>query len=202
MDGTADSGQADAESAPEPSSPATRGRLALKTKVYLGAAAVALAAIGAILVAATGQGAQHPTPRPAHNFTLPALGHPGQQVSLASLAGRPVIINFFASWCAPCKHETPLLARFYRAEHGKVLIIGVDSNDRQANAIAFVRAEGVQYPVGSDPSAQVALAYLGVAALPQTFFLNAQHKIVRHVVGEVTQAELTSWARSLARPAA
>jgi cytochrome c biogenesis protein CcmG, thiol:disulfide interchange protein DsbE len=201
MNPTPDTGHADDGSAPGASPQAARGSLPVKSKVLLAISVVILAAVGAIVVAAAGQRTpKQPSPRPARSFALPALGNPGREISLAGLAGRPVIINFFASWCAPCKRETPLLARFYRAEHGKVLVVGVDSNDGQANAMAFVRAEGVQYPVASDPAARVAVSY-GVIALPQTFFLNAQHKIVRHVVGDVTQAELTSWARSVAKSA-
>jgi cytochrome c biogenesis protein CcmG/thiol:disulfide interchange protein DsbE len=109
-----------------------------------------------------------------------------------------VIINFFASWCAPCRKETPLLAGFYRSHHGRVLVIGIDANDKGSAALAFLRAHAVGYPVGIDPSAAVAVSY-GVAALPQTFFLNARHEIVRHVLGAVTARELDSWAASLTR---
>ncbi len=136
-------------------------------------------------------------PVAASSFSLAALGHPGQRVSLAGYAGRPVLINFFASWCVPCRRETPLLARFYREQHGRVLVIGIDSNDEAPAAVRFTRSAAVGYPVGVDPAGTVASSY-GIIALPQTFMLNARHQIVRHIVGEVTPAELSSWARSLA----
>ena len=104
-----------------------------------------------------------------------------------------MLINFFASWCGPCKRETPLLASFYREHHGRVLIIGVDSDDQSAAALRFTRAAGLSYPVGVDPGGSVATSY-GIIALPQTFMLNAQHQIVRHIAGEVTPGELTAWA--------
>jgi cytochrome c biogenesis protein CcmG, thiol:disulfide interchange protein DsbE len=122
-------------------------------------------------------------------FSLPVLGHSGQQISLSDYAGKPLIVNFFASWCPPCQQETPLLARFYRAEHGKVALVGLDENDVVANALKFTRAKGVNYPVGWDPQLTAAYAY-GVGGLPQTFFLNAKHRIVEHLYGAVTQAEL------------
>ncbi len=125
---------------------------------------------------------------PAKPFTLHALGHAGL-VSLSQYAGRPVLVNFFASWCGPCQKETPLLARFYRASHGKVAIVGIDVNDSTANAVRFVRRAGVSYPVGADPQAATATTY-GVVAIPQTFFLNADHHVVKRVFGAVTLADL------------
>ncbi len=98
-------------------------------------------------------------------------------------------MNFFASWCVPCKKETPLLARFYRAQNGRVTILGVDSNDSAAAARRFVRAAGVSYPVGFDPTSAAAAAY-GVIAIPQTFLLNAAHRVVKRVFGAVTLQDL------------
>ena len=82
---------------------------------------------------------------------LGQLGQAGQHVSLATYAGQPVIVNFFASWCGPCKKETPLLARFYAEHHGRIRVIGIDSNDQTSNALKFVAREGVTYPVATDP---------------------------------------------------
>jgi thiol-disulfide isomerase/thioredoxin len=127
-------------------------------------------------------------------FRLAELGRAGQKVSLAGFAGRPVIVNVFASWCGPCQRETPLLARFYAAHHGRVLVVGIDANDQEGPALAMVRADRVGYPVGFDPfPAAVSDAY-GPADYPQTFFLNARHQIVRHVYGPVTVGELAAWA--------
>jgi cytochrome c biogenesis protein CcmG, thiol:disulfide interchange protein DsbE len=164
-----------------------RGRLAVT-----GSAAV-LAVVAALLaLSATSAGTPKPTvnhPR-APGFSLAVLGHPGQHVSLAQYAGRPLIINFFASWCTPCQRETPLIARFYRTEHGRVTVLGVDVNDSSSAALAFVRKTGVGYPVVADPAPMAATLAYGVVALPQTFFLNAQHRIVKRVIDAVTLAEL------------
>jgi cytochrome c biogenesis protein CcmG, thiol:disulfide interchange protein DsbE len=112
-------------------------------------------------------------------------------VTLASDAGKPVIINFFASWCRPCQRETPLLANFYLSMHGRVRVLGIDSNDETAAALRFVTKTGVRYPVGFDPfPAKTTISY-GVLALPQTFFLNARHQIVMHVLGSLTMKDLT-----------
>ena len=163
--------------------------------LLLGAAALILLAVAIALTVGVSGGGRAASPPPAAKpFSLAKLGQPGHQVSLAGLAGRPVIVNFFASWCEPCQRETPLLARFYAAHHGQVAVIGVDANDQRAAAQKFVRKMAVSYPVGVDPfPASTATSY-GVLALPQTFFLNARHQIVRHVVGGLTERELSAWA--------
>ncbi len=163
------------------------GRAALRHKVVSGIVALCVVAslTGIALVgSASGQPAQAAKVA-APAFKLPALGHSGQQVALSGYQGQPLIVNFFASWCDPCKTETPLLARFYRTEKGKVALVGMDENDVIGNATSFTRADGVSYPVGWDPQSSVASAY-GVIALPQTFFLNARHQIVDRIFGAVT----------------
>jgi cytochrome c biogenesis protein CcmG, thiol:disulfide interchange protein DsbE len=169
-------------------------RTAVRHKVAAGL--VALCAAGSLIAIAlvglnSGSGASAGTASDpaAPAFSLPVLSQSGQKVSLAAYAGRPLIVNFFASWCQPCQQETPLLARFYRAEHGKVALVGLDENDVLGSAKSFTRKEGVSYPVGFDPETIAASAY-GVAALPQTFFLNAKHRIVDRVFGAVTMADL------------
>jgi cytochrome c biogenesis protein CcmG, thiol:disulfide interchange protein DsbE len=175
-------------------------RTAVRYKVA--SSLVALCAVGSLIAIAlvglnsgSGSGASAgPASDPAAPaFSLPVLspsgGQSGQKVSLAGYAGRPLIVNFFASWCQPCQQETPLLARFYRAEHGKVALVGLDENDLLGSATSFTRKEGVSYPVGFDPETIAASAY-GVVALPQTFFLNAKHRIVDRVFGAVTMADI------------
>jgi cytochrome c biogenesis protein CcmG/thiol:disulfide interchange protein DsbE len=156
------------------------------------------AAVAAVIVALSVLGATIGSGAPSHrlstarNFTLSALGRPGRHVSLASLAGRPVIVNFFASWCEPCKRETPLIARYYRTTHGHPAVIGIDVNDSAAAAEAFIRENGVAYPVGVDPlPMNTAIAYR-LPGLPATFFLNARHQIVKRVFGALTPATLAA----------
>ena len=168
------------------------GRAALRHKVLSAIVAVCVAG-SLIAIGMIGSASDQPA-RPAvvaaPAFSLPLLGDDsGQQVALSKYRGQPLIVNFFASWCEPCKTETPLLAKFYRAAKGKVALVGLDENDTVGNATSFTRADGVSYPVGWDPHFAVASAY-GVSALPQTFFLNARHQIVDRVFGKVTLADL------------
>ena len=162
--------------------------LARRHKVITGTIALFIAAVIGVSLATSGTPAPPRYPAAA-GFTLPALGQAGGQVSLSQYQGKPVIVNFWASWCEPCQKETPLLASWYRQQHGHVVLLGLDENDTTANALSFAHAKGVSYPIGFDPQVTVALAY-NVDGLPQTFFLNAKHRIVDHVLGAVTEAEL------------
>lgn len=169
------------------------GQLSPTGKVIYWSGVVALIVAAAVIVTATATPAKRAAataPRLARSFSLPQLGHAGGTVSLATYSGRPVIVNFFASWCAPCQRETPMLARFYASQHGRVVLLGIDSNDQAAAALRFTAKADVTYPVGIDPfPARVTTSY-GVYALPQTFFLNARHEIVAKVMGAVTQRQL------------
>jgi cytochrome c biogenesis protein CcmG, thiol:disulfide interchange protein DsbE len=174
-----------------------------RSRSIIAAAAVLVVAVLVVLtvtVTASGTPSRRGPLPAAKPFTLGKLGHPGQQVSLGAFAGQPVIVNFFASWCGPCRRETPLLAGFYARHHGQIHIIGIDSNDATAKALKFVAREHVSYPVAVDPfPANTAIAYGVQAGLPQTFFLNARHRIVRHVIGGVTAGDLSAWAAQLSR---
>jgi cytochrome c biogenesis protein CcmG, thiol:disulfide interchange protein DsbE len=179
--------------------PGWRGRLgALRRPRVAVPAAIAVVVIVALAVAGatvgTGAAAPHSLGK-AKNFTLGVLGHPGRQLSLQSMAGRPVIVNFFASWCEPCQKETPLIARFYRDSGGRPAILGVDVNDSASKAMSFVRKSGVTYPVVADPLPMKAAIAYNLPGLPATFFLNARHLIVKRVYGPVTQAELATGTR-------
>jgi thiol-disulfide isomerase/thioredoxin len=185
--------------AAEPPVGSAAGRLAHRLGGLGPARLVALTAVvaGIVVIAAlsfTGAaaGPQHTPLTPAKNFSLQALGHPDQQISLNSMAGRPVIVNFFASWCTPCRKETPLLARFFRARHGSVAVIGIDVSDQSAAALAFVHRSGVTYPVATEPASDSTVIAYDLPGLPATFFLDAHHRIVKRVYGAVSQAELTS----------
>jgi thiol-disulfide isomerase/thioredoxin len=176
----------------------TWGRFKLST--VLTAVACVLLAVAAVVVLTSGAKPRH-GPQAAKPFTLGEVGHPATLVSLSDYAGRPVIINFFGSWCGVCQTETPLLARFYQSHHGTVVIIGIDGRDKTSAALKFLHAKGVTYPVVADPDLELTAEYGAQAGYPQTFFLNGSHQIVRHVLGAVTAGELNAWAATLAHRA-
>ena len=165
-------------------------------------AAVCAVAIAAVITIDTTSHRNTPVTEPAAPaFTLPSLRDPAQMVSLSAYRGHPVIVNFFASWCGPCERETPILASFYRASAGRAVIIGVDADDNATAARHFIARDRVAYPVGIETTPAVTNAY-GVSAIgiPETFFLNWRHRIVKRILGEVTMRELTQESAVLDGP--
>jgi cytochrome c biogenesis protein CcmG, thiol:disulfide interchange protein DsbE len=158
-----------------------RGAGRRSAAVRLAAVLAALAAAGLTVTGCMGSRALA-TGDTASNFTLPSLTDPGQRIALSDYAGRPLIINFFASWSPPCLAETQLLGHFYRFYHHKVLIIGVDSRDDPGAALTLLRTSLAAYPVATDRSLAVATRY-GVPGVPATYFLDAKHQIVRTDLG-------------------
>jgi cytochrome c biogenesis protein CcmG, thiol:disulfide interchange protein DsbE len=161
-----------------------------KIAVVIGAVCFAAIAVISILGSSAGgtTSRSDPATSAAPAFSLARLGTSGR-ISLSDYQGKPLIVNFWASWCGPCQKETPLLAKFYRSQGGRVLIVGIDENDTAASALRFARAKGVAYPLAFDPLTIAAGSY-GVSGIPQTFFLNARHQIVDRVFGAVTAADL------------
>ena len=111
------------------------------------------------------------------DVTLDCLGG-GSPVRLSGLAGTPTVINLWASWCAPCREELPLLAKAHRAYGDKLRIIGVDFDDSAPDsALELAEQSGVTYPLLSDPDSDTKAA-LKVIGLPQTVFVDAQGTMV------------------------
>ena len=115
----------------------------------------------------------------------------GGQSSLALLRGRYVLVNFFASWCPPCRSESPALVRFaYSRPYGqKVAVLGVVYGDTGSNAAAFERQVGATWPSVVDPGEQIAISY-GVDDPPQSFLVAPDGKVVDRILGGVTVAGL------------
>ena len=113
------------------------------------------------------------------------------QVSLTDLAGLPVVLNFWASWCVPCREEAPLLEHAWR-QQGRpqgVLFVGLDMQDLTGDARDFLNHFHVDYLNIRDPSNPIARSY-GVTGVPETFFISATGMIVGHVIGVVSANEL------------
>ena len=110
-------------------------------------------------------------------FTLPRLDKDGT-ISLASLRGKAVVVNFWASWCVPCKEEAPVLEAAWQ-QHRKsgLVVLGVDFNDLRPDALGFVRKHGMTYPIVYDRDGAL-VAKFGATGVPETFFIDRKGRLV------------------------
>jgi len=122
-------------------------------------------------------------------FHLPRVGAEGDRVRLADFAGRPVVVNFWASWCVPCRKEMPALQAAAERLEGQVAFVGVNHQDGQGPAAEFEQEVGATYPSGYDPDGGVARDF-GVVGLPTTVLVDARGRIVARSLGELTDNEL------------
>jgi cytochrome c biogenesis protein CcmG, thiol:disulfide interchange protein DsbE len=111
------------------------------------------------------------------------------KIELRSLRGRPVVLNFWASWCIPCAHEAPRLVASAKEYQGRVLILGVDVKDFSSDARKFLRRFHVNYVSVRDGGSSTYDAY-GLTGLPESYVLDASGRIVAHKIGEISRAEL------------
>jgi len=113
----------------------------------------------------------------AENFSLDSLNE-DKKVSLEDFKGKAIVLNFWATWCGPCREEMPLFENSWKKYKDKgVVFIGIDVMDDKNNAVDFIKKVGVTYPNLYDPSGKVSSKY-GVIALPATFFIDKEGTIV------------------------
>ncbi len=118
-------------------------------------------------------------------------------VRLRDLRGQPVVVNFWASWCVPCREEAPELARFHREMHERAPLVGVDFQDRESDARAFIREFRWRFPNVRDPHGKLANGY-GVVGLPTTFIIDGDGRIARALTGAQTYEKLVSAVEEVA----
>lgn len=121
-------------------------------------------------------------------FIAPRLDGAGT-VSLEDLQGKPVVLNFWASWCEPCKEEAPLLRAAARSYGDRVRFVGMDIHDARSDARRFVVEHDLRYLQLRDESGDVARAY-GLTGQPETFFIDERGSIAEHVPGLLDKATL------------
>ncbi len=126
----------------------------------------------------------------APRLVLPTLDG-GEKISLASLEGKAVVVNFWASWCEPCKEESPRLeAAWDRWRDEGVVVLGVDAQDFRDDARRFVKRYGLTYPIVHDGSGST-LGRWGVTGFPETWFVGRNGKLVgERVQGPVSEEQL------------
>ena len=138
--------------------------------------------------------------KPAPAFALARLDGAGE-LALSQYAGKVVVVNFFASWCLPCKQENPALVRVYERYRGSdVVIVGILYQDSLESGRAYVRDMGVVWPTVVDDAGRVALSY-GVFGIPETFFIGPDGIIAGRHIGPIDEATLARGIEAI-RPAA
>ncbi len=116
----------------------------------------------------------------APNFNLASIGT--SPVKLDSLRSKAVLVNFWATWCIPCKSEMPLLERTYRRYRGRLQIVGIDQQETRSAVRDFIKAHGITYPIGLDQNGNVAYAY-EIVGTPTSFLLDKRGVIRYERVG-------------------
>ena len=125
----------------------------------------------------------------APNFSVSSVRDPAKSISLSDFRGKDVVVNFWASWCDPCRTEMSLLESASVSERQKVRFVGIDTNDTRSEALSFLRRVHVTYPAGFDPNGHAASAY-GLYGLPVTVFISASGKMVGRHLGQLDAATL------------
>jgi cytochrome c biogenesis protein CcmG, thiol:disulfide interchange protein DsbE len=130
------------------------------------------------------------TDRPAPKFSLPEVLVPSRELTLADFRGRPLVLNFWASWCYPCQTEMPLLESAYRSARGAVQFVGVDTDDTRKAAAAFLARTHVSYVSLFMPRPGPVSTSYQLEGLPITVFISARGRVLGRHVGQLNAATL------------
>ena len=152
---------------------------------------------------ATGRSGMTRVGKPAPDFAMRLLdagqtGSPERnEFRLSDHEGTPVVINFWASWCPPCRQESPGFERLWRRYRDSgIQFVGVDIQDEVADAEAYVREFGLTFPNGLDPDGKITIEY-GVIGLPVTFFIGSSGIVEGRWVGAIPEDKLEEWVNTL-----
>ncbi|MFM8896284.1 MAG: TlpA family protein disulfide reductase [Actinomycetales bacterium] len=130
--------------------------------------------------------------QPAPQISGPLLG--GGSLDLSQFAGQVIVLNVWASWCAPCRAEAPVLERLWQEQAGQgVQFVGLDTRDSTAAALAFVDRFGITYPNIVDEAGLLQLQFrqtLPPQAIPSTVVIDAQGRVAARLLGKVSEASL------------
>jgi cytochrome c biogenesis protein CcmG/thiol:disulfide interchange protein DsbE len=149
----------------------------------------------------TGVGQVAVSSRPAPDFSVSLFGQSdgaGRMWKLAEQPSRPVLVNFWASWCIPCEDEAPVLERVAARYRDRISFVGVDVQDTDPAARGFLDRYRITYPNGPDPSGQISVDY-GMSGVPETYFLDREHRIARKWAGPLDENQLVAVLEELLR---
>jgi cytochrome c biogenesis protein CcmG, thiol:disulfide interchange protein DsbE len=174
-------------------------------RLKLGAQVVALAGVAGLLALLVWKlGHQQHAPRvgaTAPAFTLRRLDGQGS-VSLAAYRGKAVVLNFWASWCQPCKGEAKVLERDWNQYRDRVVFLGIDYHDLASDARHFVDVHELTFPMLDDGSGNVTHGEYGVSQVPETYVVSRAGRILAHLAGPITNPTLAGEFRTAIAKAA
>lgn len=126
----------------------------------------------------------------APDFSLAKLG--GGAISLAEFRGKkPVVVDFWASWCPNCRRDMPNLSRFYEKYKDKVEVIGVNLREKESTVQDFIASRGISFPIALDPRGAASNAF-GIQYTNTHFLIDINGKLVRTIPGDISEADILS----------
>ncbi len=173
--------------------PATQARTTKRWRPFVfGVVAVAVAVVVGVALGTRPHGNDRlasVADRQAPTFAVADLGDPDRTIELADYRGEPIILNFWASWCVPCRREMPALQATHQELGDAVTFIGINHQDDRDAAMDLLAEVGVTYSSGFDPEGKVAAGY-GLFGMPTTVFISPDGAIVAQHTGELSRSEL------------
>ncbi len=132
--------------------------------------------------------------KPAPMFDIPTLkpyqAQYGERIKLEDFIGKsPVVVNFWASWCPPCRVEAPMLEATWKEYQDRLQFIGVDFQDPEQAALDFIAEFGLSFPSGADPQGRIGIDF-GTYGLPETFFIDLKGNVLARHVGAINATQL------------
>ena len=135
-----------------------------------------------------------PRPAPAMRLQL----YDGSTLSLSDLRGQMVVLNFWGSWCVPCREEAPALERVWQASREQgVQLVGINIWDAESDGRRFIEEQRITYPNALDPGGKFAIE-LGVTGLPETYFITPEGQVVQHWIGPASEEKLLALIAQMA----
>jgi len=161
-----------------------------------------IAIVGVALLAVFYYGMLNPPSKRASEGVAPDFQittYDGETIKLSDYRGKPVVVNFWASWCVPCRDEQPLLEAYWQRYQDQVVFLGLNYLDQRPNALAYLSEFSVTYANGPDMGSRIYGAY-HVQGVPETFFIDAQGQLQGFHVGPMTARDLEQRITQLLNP--